>query len=150
MPNNGRQRRRATLECAPWAGQKRAQLKGIKWAAGRGEPLSRSQRPAAGEFQRRQVTQCRVDAFAIVDVIQKAGQLLVGIGEVLIVRQIDLLFFDGADQPFGIRVLFGVLATPFIRAYFRRELAMIHSAGTTKSTTIWSVNGHAKSNHAMG
>jgi len=69
--------------------------------------LNSSQRPATGEFNGRQITESRVDAFAIIDIIQEAAQLLVRIGEVLIVRQIDLLFFDGANKPFGVRVLFG-------------------------------------------
>ena len=42
-----------------------------------------------------------------------------------------------------------VLATPFIRAIFRRELAMIHSTGATKSTPLWSLNGHVEPTYAM-
>jgi hypothetical protein len=37
------------------------------------------------------------------------------------------------------------LATPFIRGQVRSELAVIHFTGTTKSTILWSVNGHAES-----
>jgi len=56
--------------------------------AGRGEPLSCSQRPATGEFKRRQIAQRRVDPLAIVDIIKTVAQYPV---DRLIVYDIDRL-----------------------------------------------------------
>jgi hypothetical protein len=39
-----------------------------------------------------------VNTFHVVDVVEEAPQMRVGPGEVLVVRQIDFLFLDGADD----------------------------------------------------
>ncbi len=72
-----------------------------------------------------------------------AGGLVVGL---------LLHFFVGEERHHGVAGIMeamAVLATPFIRAIFRRELAMIHSTGATKSTPLWSLNGHVEPTYAM-
>ena len=78
--------------------------------------------PGSFEFGRSEITQGRMNAFVPIDLLDPvasipmqcarhcAGRcempdLCVGVGKVLIVRKIHLLFFDGADDPFRIRVL---------------------------------------------
>src|SRR5688572_13341615 len=60
--------------------------------------------PLLLEFAWRQVAERRVDAFDVVDVIEKAGELPLGIGEVVVLGEIHLLFFDGAHESLGIAV----------------------------------------------
>src|SRR5438309_2317179 len=53
----------------------------------------------------RQVAQRRVNPFLVVHRVQEAAQLPVGVGEVLVLRQLHLFFLDGTHQPLGVTVL---------------------------------------------
>ena len=46
-----------------------------------------------------------MNALAIVNIVEKVTDLLISIMEVLIVRQVDLFFLDGADDAFSIAIL---------------------------------------------
>lgn len=59
------------------------------------------------ELRRGQVAERRMDALTLVDVVQEAPDLRVGVGKVAILRQGHLLFFDRPHQPLGIAVLPG-------------------------------------------
>ncbi len=47
-----------------------------------------------------------MDAFMLIDLIDEAPDLGVGVGEVEIVGEINLLFFDSTDHALGKRVVF--------------------------------------------
>ena len=49
-----------------------------------------------------------MDAFVHIDLIQEATELMIGVIVVLILRQVNFLFFDSADQPLGVAVLPGL------------------------------------------
>jgi hypothetical protein len=57
------------------------------------------------ELQRREIAQRRMDALDVVNVIEEAPDLPMGVREVVVLGEIDLLFFDGAHEAFGITVL---------------------------------------------
>src|SRR5262249_54499399 len=59
------------------------------------------------ELLGREEAQGRVDAFDVVDVVEETHDLPLGVGEVAGVGQVDLLFFDGAHEAFGVTVLAG-------------------------------------------
>lgn len=61
--------------------------------------------PLRLELLGRQVAKRRVDALDVVDRVDEVPDLLAGLGEVLVVGEIDLLFFDGAHEAFGVTVL---------------------------------------------
>jgi hypothetical protein len=54
------------------------------------------QAPLLLELQRRQVAQRRVDAFDVVDIIEETPDLPMSVAEVVILGEIDLLFFERA------------------------------------------------------
>src|SRR6267143_4439247 len=54
--------------------------------------------PLLLELPRREVAQRRVNALDVVNVVEEAGDLPEGVGEVLVVGEVHLLFFDGPDQ----------------------------------------------------
>jgi hypothetical protein len=56
-----------------------------------------------------------VNAFDVVDVVEEAAEVPLGVGEVLVVRQVHLLFFDGADDAFGVAVLVGSPTAAMLR-----------------------------------
>src|SRR4029077_2118774 len=60
--------------------------------------------PLVFELPGRQVAQGRVDTFAVVDIVEETSDLPVGVGEVVVVGQVHLLFFDGANQAFGVAI----------------------------------------------
>jgi hypothetical protein len=45
------------------------------------------------KLTRHQVAQCRVDAFDVVDVVEDTGDLPLSVGEVVVVGEINLLFY---------------------------------------------------------
>src|ERR1043166_925725 len=64
--------------------------------------------PLLLELGGRQVAERGVDAFDVVDVVEEAGHLRLGVVEVTVIGEVHLLFFDGADQTFGEAVLAGL------------------------------------------
>ncbi len=64
-----------------------------------------SRLPGGLELCRRQRAQGRVNALALVDVIEELASVRIRIGEILVVGQIHLLLFAGAHQPLGVPVL---------------------------------------------
>src|SRR5260370_8117589 len=61
--------------------------------------------PLLLELRRRQVAQRRVDALVVVDRVDEVAKLPVGIGVVLVLRQVYFLFLDRPHQPLGVTVL---------------------------------------------
>ena len=59
------------------------------------------------ELDRGEIPQGRMDALVHVDVVEKPAQLAQGISVILIVRQVNFLFFDSTHQPFCVAVLPG-------------------------------------------
>src|SRR5690606_16048285 len=59
------------------------------------------------KLSRREIAQARMNALAVVDISKKTTDLLVGIVKVLVVRQIDFFFLDGADDTLRIAILPG-------------------------------------------
>jgi len=57
------------------------------------------------ELDRGQVPEGRVDALAHVRVLQEPTDLTIGVRVVLVVRQIHLLLFDRANEPFSVSIL---------------------------------------------
>ena len=49
-----------------------------------------------------------MDAFVLVHLLDEVPDLGICVGEVLIVRQVHLLFLDGTDQPLGVAIFFGL------------------------------------------
>src|SRR3954454_9852673 len=68
---------------------------------------SRFWRLVAGsrELGRREITQCRMNSFAVVDVVEESAELPASVREVAVLGKSDFLFFDGAHQPFDVPVL---------------------------------------------
>ena len=72
--------------------------------------------PGSFEFGRSEITQGRMNAFVPIDLLDPVAstgrcevpELGISVGEVLILEQIHLLFFDSADQTLGVSVLFGL------------------------------------------
>lgn len=49
-----------------------------------------------------------MEAFDVVNVIKEPADVPVGVGKVLVVGKVHLLFFDGADEPPGVTVFLGL------------------------------------------
>ena len=63
--------------------------------------------PVGFKFSWRQITECGVDALMLIDLLDELANLCVCVGETMIIRQVHLLFFDGAYQPLSVAVLPG-------------------------------------------
>jgi len=61
--------------------------------------------PLLLKLGRRQIAERRVDALLIVDLLDEASHMFLGFGYRAVFAQVDLLFFDGADEAFGVWVL---------------------------------------------
>lgn len=57
------------------------------------------------KFSRREIAQAGMNPFTIIDISEKASDLLVGIVKVLVVRQVDFFFLNGADDAFSVAIL---------------------------------------------
>ena len=75
-----------------------------------------------------QIAEGRVDAFDVVDVVEETGDLPKGVGEVLVLGEIHLLFFDGAHETFGVAV--------FARLADRR-----HAEGDVQALQAFDIGG---------
>src|ERR1700681_1490424 len=60
--------------------------------------------PLLLELAGRRVPQGGVNAFDVVNVVEETCDLPLSVGEVLVLGEIHLLFFDGADETFGVTV----------------------------------------------
>ncbi len=74
------------------------------------------------ELHRRQRAQRRVDTLVLVDLIQEAPDLRVGIGEVPLLSQRHLLVFTGPQQPFSV----AILAWLALLGHADRDPALLH------------------------
>ena len=62
------------------------------------------------EFGGCQVAQCRVNTFGLIHIFDEVSDAPVGIAIVLVFVQIDLLFFDGANDALSVGVLRGLVS----------------------------------------